>query len=66
MRHAQAQVLVEHGGGWWVADVVDQVRSRKDGSWRVVVRLSSEPGSTYVLAMQADECRAIGATSPAQ
>jgi hypothetical protein len=59
MRPAKTQVLVEHVGGWWVADVLDQVRSRKDGSWRVVVRFSTEPGSTYVLAMPATECRPI-------
>jgi hypothetical protein len=59
MRPAQTQVLVEHERVWLVADVLDQVRSRKDGHWRVVVRFTTEPGSTYVLAMPADECQAL-------
>lgn len=61
MRPAQAQVLAPHEGRWIVADVLDQVRSRDDGHWRVVVRFTTEPGSTYVLAMPADQCRAFPA-----
>jgi hypothetical protein len=64
MRLATTQVLAPHAGRWWVADVLDQVRSRDDGHWRVVVRFTTEPGSTYVLAMPANQCRALdGATS---
>jgi hypothetical protein len=59
MRPASTQVLAPHVGAWWIADVLDQVRSRDDGHWRVVVRFSTEPGSTYVLAMPADECRPL-------
>jgi hypothetical protein len=57
MRPGSTQVLVEHEGRWLVADVLDQVRSRDDGHWRVVVRFSTEPGATYLLAMPADQCR---------
>jgi hypothetical protein len=62
MRPATVQVLVQHADGWWSADVLDQYRSRKDGHWRVVVRFSTEPGSTYVLAMPADHCRPLAKT----
>jgi hypothetical protein len=61
MRPAQTQVLAPHDGRWWIADVLDQVRSRDIGHWRVVVRFTTEPGSTYVLAMAADECRRLDA-----
>jgi hypothetical protein len=44
-------------GPRWPADVLDQWRTKPDGSWRVVVRFTTEPGSTYVLAMPADQCR---------
>ena len=47
MRPGQAQVLAPHDGAWWPADVLDQYRCR-EGGWRVVVRFSTEPGSTYV------------------
>lgn len=58
MRPASTQVLAPHDGAWWTADVLDQYRGR-EGGWRVVVRFTTEPGSTYVLAMPADQCRAI-------
>jgi hypothetical protein len=44
--------------------VLDQARSRDDGHWRVVVRFTTEPGSTYVLAMPADQCRAVDDPQP--
>jgi hypothetical protein len=59
MRPATVRVLAPHSGAWWPADVLDQYRSRENGHWRVVVRFSTEPGSTYVLAMPAERCRAI-------
>jgi hypothetical protein len=59
MRPATVQVLAPHAGCWWSADVLDQYRSRDDGHWRAVVRFTTEPGSTYVLAMPADQCRAV-------
>ena len=59
MRPAAVQVLAPHHGAWWTADVLDQYRGR-DGNWRVVVRFTTEPGSTYVLAMPAEECTPIG------
>jgi len=43
------------------AELLDRYRGR-DGSWRVVVRFTTEPGSTYVLAMPADECRPLAKT----
>jgi hypothetical protein len=58
MRPATVQVLAPHDGSWWTADVLDQYRGR-EGDWRVVVRFTTEPGSTYVLAMPADQCRAV-------
>jgi hypothetical protein len=64
MRPATTQVLAPHAGRWWVADVLDQVRSRDDGHWRVVVRFTTEPGSTYVLAMLAEECRSLRVSTP--
>jgi hypothetical protein len=57
MRPSSTQVLVEHADRWWPADVLDQYRSHDDGHWRVVVRFTTAPGSTYVLAMPADRCR---------
>ena len=46
-----AQVLTEYDDGrWYVADVLDQYRDRVDGSWRVVVTYSTEPGSRYIRA----------------
>lgn len=62
MRPATTQVLVEHDGHWHTADVLDQYRSRYDGHWRVVVRFTTEPGSTYVLALPADECQPLSRT----
>jgi hypothetical protein len=61
MRPATTQVLAPHAGDWWPADVLDQYRSRDDGQWRVVVRYTTEPGSTYVLAMPAARCRSLPA-----
>jgi hypothetical protein len=62
MRPSPTPVLVEHEGQWHLATMIDQVRSRVDGSWRVVVRFTTEPGSTYVLAMPADQCRPLAKT----
>jgi hypothetical protein len=59
MRSPSKQVLVEHDGRWLIADLLDQVRSRDDGQWRVVVRFTTEPGSTYVLATPTDQCRPV-------
>jgi hypothetical protein len=59
MRRAAVQVLAPHDGAWWPADVFDQYRSRSDGHWQVVVRFTTEPGWTYVLAMPAERCRAL-------
>jgi hypothetical protein len=56
MRPATVQVLAPHADQWWPADVLDQYRGR-EGCWRVVVRFTTAPGSTYVLAMPADLCR---------
>jgi hypothetical protein len=64
MRPAAVQVLAPHDGRWWTADVLDQYRSRDDGRWRVVVRFTTESGSTYVLAMPAAECRAVDDAPP--
>jgi hypothetical protein len=58
---AATQVLVEDGGTWWPADVLDQYRSGDQGRWRVVVRFTTEPGSTY-LAMPADRWRTLETT----
>jgi hypothetical protein len=33
---AATQVLVEHGGTWWPADVLDHYRAGDQGRWRVV------------------------------
>jgi hypothetical protein len=62
MRLASTPVLVPHDGDWWQADVLDQYRSRDQGRWRVVVRFTTEPGSTYVLAMPTDRCRTVETT----
>jgi hypothetical protein len=59
LRPAQAQVLALHDGRWWVADALDLVKSRDDGHWWVVVRFTTDPGSTYVLAMPAERCQAV-------
>jgi hypothetical protein len=51
------RVLAPHDDGrMYPAELQDQYRSR-DGSWRVVVRFTTEPGATHVLAMPADRCR---------
>lgn len=59
MRRPTKQVLAEHDGRWWPADILDQYRSRQDGHWRVVVRFTTEPGATYIMAMPADQCRPL-------
>jgi hypothetical protein len=64
MRPATTQVLVEHDGRWHTADVIDQWRCRDDGHWRVAVRFTTAPGSTYVLAMPANQCRPIVVAPP--
>ncbi len=43
-------------GRMYPAELLDQWRTR-DGSWRVVVSYSTEPGSRYIRAMQAEECQ---------
>jgi hypothetical protein len=38
-------VLVPHDDGqWYVAQLLDQVRDRRDGTWRVVVSYTTGPG----------------------
>ena len=59
MNPSPTPVLVEHEGRWHPAVVIDQYRSRHDGHRFVVVRFTTEPGSTYVLAMPADQCRPL-------
>jgi hypothetical protein len=50
-------VLAPHDDGrMYPAELLDQYRGR-DGSWRVVVRYSTEPGSTYIRAEPAERCR---------
>jgi hypothetical protein len=57
-------VLAPHDDGrWYLAELLDQYRSR-DGSWRVVVTYSTEPGSTYIRAEPAASCRAVDSPSP--
>jgi hypothetical protein len=45
-------------GRWWPAELLDQYR-RRDGSRRVVVRFTTEPGSTYLLALPGRPCRPL-------
>src|SRR6478752_7285827 len=40
------------------AELMDQYEGR-DGSWRVVVRYSTEPGSTYIRAEPTDRCQPL-------
>ncbi len=56
MRPAQTQVLVEHGAdGWWPMSWTRSGpgRTAAGESWSV----TTEPASTYVLAIPADDCR---------
>ena len=61
MRPGRARVthvLAPHDDGRFrEATLLDQYRSRTDGSWRVVVRYSTGAGLTYVRAMPAADCR---------
>ncbi len=61
MRRGRAtHVLAPHDDGHFrLAALLDQYRSRSDGTWRVVVRYSTAPGSTYVRAMPAADCRPV-------
>jgi hypothetical protein len=55
------RVLAPHDDGrMYPAELLDQYRGR-DGSWRVVVRFTTEPGSTYIRAEPADRCRPMPA-----
>jgi hypothetical protein len=50
------RVLAPHDDGrMYEAELLDQWRT-SDGSWRVVVRYSTEPGFTYIRAEPADRC----------
>jgi hypothetical protein len=52
-------VLAPHDDGrMYEAELLDQYRER-DGSWRVVVSYSSEPGSRYIRAEPADRCQPL-------
>lgn len=64
MRPSSIHVLVEHQGRWWVAEVLDQYRSGPDRRWRCALRLTTQPGSTYMLAVWADDCRAVDDAPP--
>ncbi len=58
------QILAPHDDGRFrVATLLDQYRSRSDGSWRVVVRYTTGAGQTYVRAMPAADCRHLDDTS---
>lgn len=60
-RSTATHVLAPHDDGLYrVADLLDQFRSRDDGSWRVVVRYTTGAGQTYVRAMPAADCRPVG------
>jgi hypothetical protein len=67
MRPGRARVthvLAPHDDGRFrEAALLDQYRSRSDGSWRVVVRYSTGAGLTYVRAMAAADCRHLDDTS---
>jgi hypothetical protein len=57
-RARATHVLAPHDDGRFrEAALLDQFRSRADGSWRVVVRYSTAAGLTYVRAMAAADCR---------
>jgi hypothetical protein len=61
-----SHVLAPHDDGLYrVAALLDQFRSRADGSWRVVVRYTTSAGQTYVRAMPAADCRHVGDRSVA-
>lgn len=46
-------------GQLWVATVLDQVRDRRTGGWRVIARYSTGPGQTYIRAEPAERVRAV-------
>lgn len=59
------QVLFPHDDGrLWVAEVVDQVRDRRTGGWRVVARYTTGPGQTYIRAAPAEQVRAVDDAPP--
>jgi hypothetical protein len=63
-RATATHVLAPHDDGRFrEATLLDQYRSRADGSWRVVVRYSTAAGLTYVRAMPAADCRHLDDTS---
>jgi hypothetical protein len=63
-RATATHVLAPHDDGRFrEAALLDQYRSRTDGSWRVVVRYSTGAGLTYVRAMPAADCRPRDDTS---
>jgi hypothetical protein len=63
-RATATHVLAPHDDGRFrEAALLDQYRSRTDGSWRVVVRYSTGAGLTYVRAMPAADCRPLDDTS---
>ncbi len=59
-RATATHVIAPHDDGTFrTAALLDQYRSRADGSWRVVVRYTTGPGQTYVRAMPAAACRPV-------
>lgn len=59
-RATVTHVLAPHDDGQFrEATLLDQYRSRRDGSWRVVVCYSTGAGLTYVRAMPAADCRRL-------
>ena len=54
-----SEILVPHGGSWYVARRLDQYRDRRTGEWHVVVRYTVGLGMTHQLALPADQCRGL-------
>ena len=53
----ETRILAPHDDGrMYPADLLEQYRGR-DGTRRVVVTYSTEPGSRYRRAMPADQCQ---------
>jgi hypothetical protein len=66
---AGRQILFPLDGELWPATVLDQYQDAA-GAWRVVARVSTGPGATYILVAPAADCRAdddppAGWTAPA-
>jgi hypothetical protein len=54
---AGRQILFPLDGELWPATVLDQYQDGA-GAWRVVARVTTGPGATYVLVAPAVDCRA--------